>query len=209
MAKSKVIPVKVDGVEFDAMLEEGKELSSEVPQYPTEEGFKVADGIQKNATTLSLTLFVTAFPVTFYGTKGHKQGMNRAGIITKKLEKHYMKAQKITVKTSKHTYKNMVITGLSWTRTSSSKYSREIKLSLVQIRTVKRKVTNGKTPASELVNTTKKGSSASKKTGQTKQKAGNSGTKAATQQESKQAAKKTAPSAGAANKMKLMNKKGM
>ena len=44
MAKAKQ-PVSIEGIEFDALLDEERVLTAESPDYPVEDGFSVNDTI--------------------------------------------------------------------------------------------------------------------------------------------------------------------
>jgi hypothetical protein len=58
-------PVTVDGIEFDALIDESKTYEADVSTYPVEKGFEVSDTIILKPLTLSMTLYLTNTPVTW------------------------------------------------------------------------------------------------------------------------------------------------
>ena len=65
----KLQPVSVWGIEFDALIDETKSMTSTIPEYPVEKGFSVSDTIindpiQFSAIHLSHGCTVTVRPMT-------------------------------------------------------------------------------------------------------------------------------------------------
>ena len=81
MARAKQ-PVSIDGIEFDALIDQSIDYSAEVPEYPTEEGFSVSDTIVLKPETISMTLFVTDTPVTWKQRFGSGSGSSRQVAVT-------------------------------------------------------------------------------------------------------------------------------
>ena len=96
MARAKQ-PVSVGGIEFDALIDSEEQYESEVPEYPTEKGFKVSDTIVLKATVLNLTLFVTDTPVTWKSRLGSGPGKTEA--VVKRLKDMYFGKQVVEVTT--------------------------------------------------------------------------------------------------------------
>lgn len=48
-------PVSVWGIEFDALIDETKNMTSTIPEYPVEEGFPVSDTIINDPLSVSMT----------------------------------------------------------------------------------------------------------------------------------------------------------
>lgn len=130
MARAKQ-PVSVGGIEFDALIDSEEQYESEVPEYPTEKGFKVSDTIVLKATVLNLTLFVTDTPVTWKNRLGSGPGKTEA--VVKRLKDMYFGKQVVEVVTSDEVYPNMAITSLSIKKTAEVGYAREIPISLKEI----------------------------------------------------------------------------
>ena len=123
MAKAKQ-PVTVADIEFDALIESERSFEAQVPEYAVETGYSVSDGITFGAETLSMTLYVTNTPVTWYSRHGSDQ--SRVDTVCKKLEELYYKAEPITLVTSDETYTDMAIESISIRKTLETGYAREI-----------------------------------------------------------------------------------
>lgn len=130
MARAKQ-PVSIDGIEFDALIDQSIDYSAEVPEYPTEEGFSVSDTIVLKPETISMTLFVTDTPVTWKQRFG--SGSGRVENVVKRLEELYFSKKVITIVTSDAVYDNMAITSISIAKSASAGYAREIPISFKKI----------------------------------------------------------------------------
>lgn len=86
MARAKQ-PVSINGIEFDALIDESRTLEATVPEYSVESGFSVSDAIILSPEKLDMTLFVTNTPVTWYNRHGGSQ--NRVDSVVKQLEELY------------------------------------------------------------------------------------------------------------------------
>lgn len=130
MARAKQ-PVSIDGIEFDALLDQSRDYEADVPEYPTEKGFSVSDTIVLKAETISMTLYVTDTPVTWKNRFG--SGAGRVESVIKRLEQLYFAKKVFTVVTSDAVYDNMVLTSMSIAKSSDVGYAREIPISLKKI----------------------------------------------------------------------------
>ena len=131
MAKAKQ-PVTVEDIEFDALIDSDQTLEAQVPEYAVETGYSVSDGIIFGAEKLSMTLFVTNTPVTWYRRHGSDQ--SRVDTICKKIEELYYKAKPVTIVTSDATYTDMAIETISIRKTLEVGYAREIPISFKKVR---------------------------------------------------------------------------
>ena len=138
MAKAKQ-PVTVADIEFDALIESERSFEAQVPEYAVETGYSVSDGIIFGAETLSMTLYVTNTPVTWYSRHGSYQ--SRVDTVCKKLEELYYKAEPITIVTSDETYTDMAIEAISIRKTLETGYAREIPISFKKVRKTSAKTT--------------------------------------------------------------------
>ncbi|MDR1558717.1 MAG: hypothetical protein LBS84_03270 [Clostridiales bacterium] len=134
MARAKQ-PVSINGVEFDALIEETRTLEAEAPSYPIETGFEIQDSIILKPQTISMTLFITNTPVTWKdkGSPSHVQD------IVKQLEDLYFSKTPVTIKTSEATYENYAILSIELTKTKETGSSREIPITFQEIRTTETK----------------------------------------------------------------------
>lgn len=138
MAKAKQ-PVTVADIEFDALIDSEQTFEAQVPEYAVETGYSVSDGIIFGAEKLSMTLFVTNTPVTWYSRHGSDQ--SRVDTICKKIEELYYKAEPITIVTSDATYTDMAIETISIRKTLEVGYAREIPISFKKVRKTAAKTT--------------------------------------------------------------------
>lgn len=124
-------PVKVNGIEFDALIESSESYSATAPSYPTEQGFSVNDTLVLDQLEVSMTLYVTNTPVTWKSR--HTPSTSRVHNICSKLISLYNSKDVITITTSDATYKNMVITSMTISKTLEQGYAREIPITFSQI----------------------------------------------------------------------------
>lgn len=130
MARAKQ-PVSIDGIEFDALIDQSISYEADAPEYPTEKGFSVSDTVILKPEVISMTLFVTDTPVTWRNRFG--SGAGRVENVIKRLEKLYFAKKVLTVVTTDAVYDNMVLTSMSISKSSDVGYAREIPISLKKI----------------------------------------------------------------------------
>ena len=164
MARAKQ-PVSVNGIEFDALIDQTDTLEATVPEYTVEDGFVVSDAIILNPEKLDMTLYITDTPVTWYSR--HGSGQDRVETIVKQLQELYFTAEPTTVVTSAKSYTNMAIESLSISKSVEIGYAREVSISFKKIRVTSAKTTtipdsygkSGTTQASAGTASTSSGSS--------------------------------------------------
>lgn len=132
-------PVSINGVEFDALITEDRGLEATVPEYAVEDGFAVSDTIIIGTETLSMTLYITDTPVTWFSR--HGSGRGRTESIVKQLEELFYTKEPVTVVTSDRTYTDMAIETISFSKSVETGYAREIPISLRKIRITKARTT--------------------------------------------------------------------
>lgn len=123
-----ITPVKVDGIEFDAMLSSEESYEAEVPAYTVEGGFEVTDDIIPRQPKLSMVLFVTPTPVTFTEHDGREPRT-----VVDDLKVLMEKRKPILVETVKENYTNMMIQKVSVRKSLEIGYAYEIDISFVRI----------------------------------------------------------------------------
>ena len=164
MARAKQ-PVSINGIEFDALIDESRTLEATVPEYSVESGFSVSDAIILSPEKLDMTLFVTNTPVTWYNRHGGSQ--NRVDSVVKQLEELYYAGEPVTIVTSDATYSNMAIESITFSKSTEVGYAREIPIYFKKIRVTSAKTTtipdsygkSGATGASAGTASTSSGSS--------------------------------------------------
>lgn len=156
-------PVSIGGIEFDALITSSETLSADVPDYPCESGYSVHDTIVTKPTELSLTLFLSNNPVTWYNRLGNN--VNRVQMVEEKLRGLFASRQVLTVMTATDKFRNMCITSVGISKSKENGNGRGIDVTLKQVN-----ITNTRTtsiPASYG------------KSGSTMSNAGNAGTSGA------------------------------
>ena len=124
-------PVSVAGIEFDAILDIKETHSSTVPQYPIDEGYSVQDNVALDPMSLTMTLYVTATPVTWLSRHGSGEGRVRQ--IWNQLFGMYSQKMPITVITPDASYSNMIIKGITYKKSSETGYAAEIPIEFSQV----------------------------------------------------------------------------
>lgn len=126
-------PVSIDGIEFDALIDSEEKHEATVPEYPVETGYSVSDNIAIGAMELSMTLYLTATPITWRDS--HGIGMDRLSSIPNQLLNKYEQRELISVVTQEKTYANMAISSISIKKDADTGLAREIPITLTQVTT--------------------------------------------------------------------------
>lgn len=132
----KLRPLSINGIEFDALLNESKAYSSDVPDYAVESGYSVSDNISIKPMVLEITGHLTNTPVTWAS-----HGTGRVESVVAQLENLYHSRQLVTVVTSTDVYPNMSIVSLTVPKDESNKTSRDIRMSLKEVTIVSAQTT--------------------------------------------------------------------
>lgn len=125
-------PVSINGIEFDALIDETRSLSATVPQYAVEKGYSVSDNIVNESEGLSMTLFVTNTPVTWHRRFGGDPA--RVETVVQQMENLYYKKQTVTIYTTDKTYTDMAIETIEFRKSKDIGYAREIPVTFKKIR---------------------------------------------------------------------------
>jgi hypothetical protein len=131
MARSNLSPVSIWGIEFDALIEDTKNLSATIPAYPVEKGFPVSDTIILNPITLQMTLYVSNTPVTWLYR--HGTSTDRVKKICDLLEQKWLEKQLAKIVTTDAIYNDMGITSISIRHSKDIGYAREITISAQKV----------------------------------------------------------------------------
>lgn len=123
-------PVSIAGIEFDALLNSDEHYESDIPEYPTENGYSVEDTIILKPFALDLTLFVSDMPVTYRNRFGNKK---RVEEVCNLLVELYSSKTPVTIITHESSYYNMGIVSLTISNTKEIGYAREIPISFKRI----------------------------------------------------------------------------
>ena len=158
-------PVSINGLEFDALIDESRTLEATVPEYSVESGFSVSDSVILSPEKLSMTLFITNTPVTWY--RRHGASPTRVDSVVKQLEELYFAKEPVTIITSDATYTSMAIESVTISKSLETGYARQNPISFKKIRVTTAKTTtipdsygkSGKTAASAGTASTSAGGS--------------------------------------------------
>lgn len=126
-------PVSINGAEFDAVIERQEQMSATVPQYPTENGVSISDNVALDAMELTMTLYLTATPITWVSR--HGTGEEHIDATCEKLRKQYASREPLEVVTSNRTYSNMVIKQMQFKKSEDIGMAMEIPITLTQVTT--------------------------------------------------------------------------
>lgn len=126
-------PVSINGAEFDAVIERQEQMSATVPQYPTENGASISDNVALDAVELTMTLYLTATPITW--ASRHGSGEEHIDATCEKLRKQYASREPLEVVTSNQTYSNMVIKQMQFKKSEDIGMAMEIPITLTQVTT--------------------------------------------------------------------------
>lgn len=111
MAGKGLKPVSVAGIEFDALIDETKTMSSTIPAYPVEDGFPVSDTIIPDPVKVQMTLYVSGTPVTWLYRHGSSR--DRVNRICERIEDLWLGRELVKVVTTDTIYKSMGITNIT------------------------------------------------------------------------------------------------
>ena len=126
------IPVMINDLEFDALIDENYTLESSIPEYTIEDGFIVSDAILLAPEHLEMTLFLTEKPVTWKKRHGSENG--RPAEVIARLKELYYEKEPVTVTTTDNSYTDMGISSVTFSKSTDIGYAYEIPISLQKIR---------------------------------------------------------------------------
>lgn len=203
-------PVSIWGIEFDALIDEQKTMSSKIPVYPIENGFPVSDTITNEPLSLSLNLYISNTPVTWLFRHGTSK--DRVNMICNLIEKKWLEKNLTKIVTSDTIYTDMGITSIVIKKSSDIGYAREVSVTAQKVYITKKRTTvipnyslkSGKSKASagkaSKSSSSKKGSSSGTSPGH---KGSKSGGKSGSNSNKKDAKKKHSILYGVAKGSKL------
>ncbi len=138
MIRKRLKPVAIDGITFDAMLSEQKDLNATIPKYPVENGFPISDTIILEPISIQMTLYISNTPVTFLYR--HSNSMDRVKKICEQIEKLWLSKKLVKIVTPDTIYTDMGLTSISIKKSKELGYAREISITATKVR-----ITNTKT----------------------------------------------------------------
>lgn len=124
-------PVSIGGIEFDALIDSQEKYNAEVPDYPVDTGFSVSDNVAIDAMELSMTLYLSATPVTWLSS--HGSGESRMNSICEQMLDKYKEREPLTVVTRDKTYSNMVLSSISIEKGQDNVIAKSITVTLKEV----------------------------------------------------------------------------
>ncbi len=132
MARRRLTPVSIAGIEFDALIDEEKTLSATIPVYPVEEGFPVSDSIILDPVSVRMTLYVSNTPVTWLYR--HGSANSRVRQVCSRMESLWLGRQLVKIVTTDAIYTDMGLTSISMKKSKDIGYAREISLTAQKVK---------------------------------------------------------------------------
>ena len=126
-----MVPTSINGIEFDAHIEDSRTYEADVPSYPVEGGYSVTDSIILKPMPLNMTLIVSSTPVTWRARHGYNP--SRVQDVIRQLEGLYFQKEPVTVITPDRVYQNMAITSIEIKKSLEDGNSRVIPISFQEI----------------------------------------------------------------------------
>ncbi len=132
----RATPPKIGEIELDASLSESHQFTSEVTQFPVEDGSVITDHIQNKPDKLDINGFVTNTPVRFLGsvdlirTSGDS---GRTELAFEALERIHRDRELVTIVTNLKTYEDMALESLTVPRNATIGDVLEFSASFVKV----------------------------------------------------------------------------
>ena len=155
----------IGDLEVDAITSRTANFTSEVSEYPVEDGFPISDHVTRKPLTLSMEVICTPSPVD--GTAGlfsilgaaNERKNNAANTmygVANKIQEIYKRGEPITIRTPDSIYHNMVMTHAPLARKVEDGICYRLQLEFTQVRIIAPKTATvgddvkGKTGTSEV-----------------------------------------------------------
>lgn len=132
----KLQPTSIAGIEFDALVDESRELTATVPEYPVEDGYSVSDTIINDPQKITLTLYITNTPVTWLYRHGTSTG--RVQQIENRLVQMWEEKQLQKIVTTNAIYTDMGITSIKITHAQEDGYAKKVTIEAKKVITTTR-----------------------------------------------------------------------
>jgi hypothetical protein len=114
-------PVSIGGVELDALMKIDRSYSSDIPNYPVEDGFSVHDTITAQPLEINISALLTNTPVTWrdrFGASTTEE--KRTDTVIANLQKLYTNRDIVTIITSEETFDDMGLTSIGINKNGQS-----------------------------------------------------------------------------------------
>lgn len=100
-------PASLGGFEFDAIIKRSETMTSDVPEYATEEGYSITDNICLKPRELEIEAIITNSPVTW--AEQHAASSSRVETMIEELRQLWLKKTPVQFTAAGDSYENMCI----------------------------------------------------------------------------------------------------
>lgn len=146
---SKPVRAKIGDLDVDVVEAHELKMDSEVTESPAEDGFPIADHVNRKPLTLTVDVIFTDTAVTWSSGTGFNtvlsfvggggKGNSRMSTVKNLLSQIYKKGDPITIKLADGIYKDMVMTSAPLPRNVQNGICYKMQLSFTQVRIVSQK----------------------------------------------------------------------
>lgn len=133
-------PAKLGDIEFDAIIDRTETLTSDVPEYATEEGYSIADNICLKPVELDVTAVFSNAPVTW--SERHAASANRVESMIEEIRQLWKSRKPVTFTAAGDSWDDMSI--MSVTAPKKAEYGNTVRL---QIKLRQATITSSETSA--------------------------------------------------------------
>ena len=123
-------PASLGGFEFDAIIKRSETMTSDVPEYATEEGYSITDNICLKPRELEIEAIITNSPVTW--AEQHAASSSRVETMIEELRQLWLKKTPVQFTAAGDSYENMCITSITAPRTVEDGSSTRLTIKLKQ-----------------------------------------------------------------------------
>lgn len=129
--KNKKQPVSIEGIEFDALIDEEKSFKASIPVYPVEKGLPVSDSILLEPLSIKMTLFISRTPITWLYR--HGSDLTRVKRTCEQLEKLWLSKKLVKIVTNDIVYTDMGFTEITIRKSKELGYDREVSITAQKV----------------------------------------------------------------------------
>ena len=146
-------PASLGGFEFDAIIKRSETMTSDVPEYATEEGYSITDNICLKPRELEIEAIITNSPVTW--AEQHAASSSRVETMIEELRQLWLKKTPVQFTAAGDSYENMCITSITAPRTVEDGSSTRLTIKYIRGGTSKKNTGAGQKSSSSTSGTQK------------------------------------------------------
>lgn len=130
-------PATIGDLQVDVILDRETTYDSDVTEFPVEDGFPIADHVERKPLRLSMTVVCTPTPVQWFKELGASS--SRMNEVVAAIADIYKKAEPITITTPDAIYTDMVMLHAPLPRNVQDGYCYRMQLDFVHVRKAKQR----------------------------------------------------------------------